>query len=123
MVYNELVLTTREFMRNIFEVRAEPRLLPCTHPATDALCLKHPAACTLLMPARRACPGLTERAQIRPEWLVEIAPHYYKKKDVEDEAGKKMPKRAGKDRAAAPPAETHEGAEHEQRLPKFPFEK
>lgn len=29
---------------------------------------------------------------IKPEWLVEIAPHYYKKKDIEDDVGKKMPK-------------------------------
>ena len=34
--------------------------------------------------------------EIKPEWLVEIAPHYYKKKDVEDEANKKMPKGVGK---------------------------
>ena len=29
---------------------------------------------------------------IKPEWLIEIAPHYYKKKDIEDDIGKKMPK-------------------------------
>jgi len=26
----------------------------------------------------------------------EIAPHFYKKKDIEDDAGKKMPKKVGK---------------------------
>ena len=34
--------------------------------------------------------------EIKPEWLVEIAPHYYKKKDVEDDSGKKLPKVIGK---------------------------
>ena len=27
---------------------------------------------------------------IEPDWLCEIAPHYYKKKDVEDDSGKKL---------------------------------
>jgi pre-mRNA-splicing factor ATP-dependent RNA helicase DHX16 len=31
-------------------------------------------------------------APIKPEWLVEIAPHYYQESDVEDEKSKKMPK-------------------------------
>jgi len=52
VVYHELVFTTKEFMRQIIE--------------------------------------------IKPEWLVEIAPHFYKKKDIEDNAGKKLPKMAGK---------------------------
>jgi pre-mRNA-splicing factor ATP-dependent RNA helicase DHX16 len=29
---------------------------------------------------------------IKPEWLIEIAPHYYKPKDVEDPSKMKMPK-------------------------------
>lgn len=33
--------------------------------------------------------------EIQPSWLVEIAPHYYKAKDIE-ETGKKMPKAVGK---------------------------
>ena len=33
--------------------------------------------------------------EIKPEWLVEIAPHYYKKKEIED-GMVKMPKGAGK---------------------------
>jgi pre-mRNA-splicing factor ATP-dependent RNA helicase DHX16 len=45
VVYFELVLTTKEFMRSIIE--------------------------------------------IKPEWLLEIAPHYYKKSDLEDETDKK----------------------------------
>ena len=52
VVYHELVFTTREFMRQVVEIKSE--------------------------------------------WLVEIAPHYYKKKDVEDDAGKKMPKMVGR---------------------------
>ena len=51
VVYHELVFTTKEFMRQIVE--------------------------------------------IKPEWLVEIAPHYYKRKDVEDQSGKKMPMATG----------------------------
>jgi pre-mRNA-splicing factor ATP-dependent RNA helicase DHX16 len=31
-------------------------------------------------------------APIKPEWLVEIAPHYYQPSDVEDDKSKKMPK-------------------------------
>jgi len=54
LVYHELVFTTKEFMRNVIE--------------------------------------------IRPDWLAEIAPHYYKKKELEADAAK-MPKQVG--RAAA----------------------
>jgi HrpA-like RNA helicase len=52
VVYHELVFTTKEFMRQIVE--------------------------------------------IKPDWLVEIAPHYYKKKDIADDSGKKLPKAVGK---------------------------
>jgi pre-mRNA-splicing factor ATP-dependent RNA helicase DHX16 len=34
--------------------------------------------------------------EIKPDWLVEIAPHYYKLKDVEDAGAHKMPKGKGK---------------------------
>tara|TARA_B110000503_G_scaffold114805_1_gene172678 strand:- start:1368 stop:1493 length:126 start_codon:yes stop_codon:yes gene_type:complete len=35
--------------------------------------------------------------EINPEWLIEIAPHYYKKKEIEqDRGGAKMPVGAGK---------------------------
>ncbi|KAF3581651.1 hypothetical protein DY000_02035988 [Brassica cretica] len=34
--------------------------------------------------------------ELKPEWLIELAPHYYQLKDVEDDASKKMPKGAGK---------------------------
>lgn len=49
VVYHELVLTSKEFMR-------------CT-------------------------------SEILPEWMLEIAPHYYKKKELEDNSNKKLPKR------------------------------
>lgn len=52
VVYHELVLTTKEYMRQVSE--------------------------------------------LKPEWLVEIAPHYYQLKDVEDVASKKMPRGVGR---------------------------
>lgn len=52
VIYHELVLTTKEYMRQVTE--------------------------------------------LKPEWLVEIAPHYYQLKDVEDMASKKMPRGKGK---------------------------
>ncbi|KAH1235411.1 hypothetical protein AAZX31_08G000300 [Glycine max] len=51
VVYHELVLSTKEYMRQVTE--------------------------------------------LKPEWLVEIAPHYYQLKDVEDSYSKKMPRGAG----------------------------
>jgi HrpA-like RNA helicase len=35
-------------------------------------------------------------SDIKPEWLVEIAPHYYSKKELIDESSKKMPKTIGR---------------------------
>ncbi|RLN03996.1 hypothetical protein C2845_PM13G10440 [Panicum miliaceum] len=52
VVYHELVLTTKEFMRQVTE--------------------------------------------LKPEWLVEIAPHYYQLKDVDDTGTKKLPKGQGR---------------------------
>ncbi|PSC75579.1 pre-mRNA-splicing factor ATP-dependent RNA helicase DHX16 [Micractinium conductrix] len=52
LVYHELVLTTKEYMRVVSE--------------------------------------------INPEWLVEIAPHYYSKKEIMEQAQKKLPKMLGK---------------------------
>jgi pre-mRNA-splicing factor ATP-dependent RNA helicase DHX16 len=34
--------------------------------------------------------------EIENQWLLEVAPHYYKSKDLEDSSGKKMPKTQGK---------------------------
>ena len=59
VVYHELVLTSKEFMRTVSE--------------------------------------------IKPQWLLEIAPHYYSKKDIDSEASKKLPKSLGK----APEANGH----------------
>ena len=52
VVYHELVLTSKEYMRTVSE--------------------------------------------IKPGWLVEIAPHYYSKKELTDESDKKMPKVQGR---------------------------
>ena len=37
--------------------------------------------------------------QIENNWLLEVAPHYYKAKDLEDTTSRKMPKTNGKSRA------------------------
>lgn len=37
--------------------------------------------------------------EIEGVWLVEVAPHYYKAKDIEDSTNKKMPKNTGKSQA------------------------
>ena len=52
VIYFELVFTTKEFMRNLIEIKSE--------------------------------------------WLLEVAPHYYKAKELEDSTNKKMPKSRGK---------------------------
>jgi len=52
IVYHELVLTSKEYMRTVSE--------------------------------------------IKPAWLLEIAPHYYSKKEVVDDSNKKMPKGQGR---------------------------
>lgn len=52
ILYHELVLTSREFMRNCMEIQSS--------------------------------------------WLLEVAPHYYKQGELEDNKGKKLPKGRGK---------------------------
>lgn len=52
MVYQELVLTSKEFMRTVSE--------------------------------------------IKPEWLVEVAPHMYSRKEIAELTAKKLPKQLGK---------------------------
>lgn len=49
IVYFELVMTSKEFMRQVIE--------------------------------------------IQPDWLLQVAPHYYKPKDIDDDSTKKLPKR------------------------------
>ena len=34
--------------------------------------------------------------EIKNEWLLEVAPHYYKAKELEDSTNKKMPKNKGR---------------------------
>jgi pre-mRNA-splicing factor ATP-dependent RNA helicase DHX16 len=34
--------------------------------------------------------------EIESKWLIEVAPHYYKSKELEDSTNKKMPKTIGK---------------------------
>jgi len=34
--------------------------------------------------------------EIENSWLIEVAPHYYNEKNLEDNSGKKMPKNTGK---------------------------
>lgn len=51
-MYHELVMTTKEFMRIVSE--------------------------------------------IKPGWLVDIAPHYYSKKELDDPSARKLPKGAGR---------------------------
>jgi pre-mRNA-splicing factor ATP-dependent RNA helicase DHX16 len=40
--------------------------------------------------------GAEQVIEINPEWLVEIAPHYYKEKDINDDSTKKLPKGVGR---------------------------
>jgi pre-mRNA-splicing factor ATP-dependent RNA helicase DHX16 len=35
-------------------------------------------------------------SEIKPEWLVELAPHYYSQKEIQSGVPKKMPKAVGK---------------------------
>lgn len=37
--------------------------------------------------------------EIENSWLLEVAPHYYKGKDLEDGKNKKMPRGVGKSKA------------------------
>ena len=46
---------------------------------------------------------------IEPQWLVEIAPHYYQQKEVQDSRVKKLPKGQGKAAANEPLAENAAG--------------
>ena len=34
--------------------------------------------------------------EIKSDWLLEVAPHYYKAKELEDSSNKKMPKGQGR---------------------------
>lgn len=43
--------------------------------------------------------SLLQVVEIENQWLLEVAPHYYKAKELEDGSGKKMPKNTGKSRS------------------------
>ena len=51
-------------------------------------------ACCMLDRTVRCSRG--QVIEINPEWLVEIAPHYYKEKDINDDSTKKLPKGVGR---------------------------
>jgi len=34
--------------------------------------------------------------EIESSWMLEVAPHYYREKELEDTSGKKLPKMTGK---------------------------
>ena len=40
-------------------------------------------------------PLFSQTIEIENQWLLEVAPHYYKSKDLEDTSGRKMPKKVG----------------------------
>lgn len=42
--------------------------------------------------------SLYQVIEIENQWLLEVAPHYYRSKDLEDNSGKKLPKNTGKAR-------------------------
>ncbi len=42
---------------------------------------------------------MREVIEIESNWLLEVAPHYYKPKELEDSTNKKMPKAMGKAKA------------------------
>lgn len=46
------------------------------------------------MSLKTSCSG-GKCIDIKPEWLVEIAPHYYNGKDIADSSAKKLPKVVG----------------------------
>lgn len=39
---------------------------------------------------------LLQVIEIESSWLLEVAPHYYKSKELEDSSSKKMPRKQGK---------------------------
>jgi hypothetical protein len=47
-------------------------------------------------PPTHACTPPQVVSEIKPEWLVEIAPHYYNRKEIMEQAAKKLPKALGR---------------------------
>ena len=44
------------------------------------------------------CPLCPQVIEIDSGWLLEVAPHYYQAKELEDASARKMPKKVGKSR-------------------------
>jgi len=42
------------------------------------------------------CFKILQTIEIESSWLLEVAPHYYKQREIEDSTNKKMPKQTGK---------------------------
>jgi pre-mRNA-splicing factor ATP-dependent RNA helicase DHX16 len=82
VLYNELVFTTREFMRQIIEIQPEWLL--------EGEILMNACFFLFIM-------------QIFKKMYVLVAPHYYKPGELEDDSSKKMPKKAGKPPTAQRP--------------------
>nr|KYP55754.1 Putative pre-mRNA-splicing factor ATP-dependent RNA helicase DHX16 [Cajanus cajan] len=85
VVYHELVLTTKEYMRQVIELKPE--------------CFRRLLLLFLLMMGLMVTVLSLVHVlviELKPEWLVEIAPHYYQLKDVEDSSSKKLPRGPGR---------------------------
>uniref|UniRef100_A0A3Q7FQX5 RNA helicase n=1 Tax=Solanum lycopersicum TaxID=4081 RepID=A0A3Q7FQX5_SOLLC len=86
VVYHELVLTTKEYMRQVVHLFPLIFLFLISFSVTLAVMIH-----------RDFNWGLSwQVTELKPDWLVEIAPHYYQLKDVEDSSSKKMPRGTGR---------------------------
>ena len=78
VIYYELVFTTKEYMRQVH--------------AYGALCKCIIIILSFLLVI---CYDFTQIVEIENHWLVEVAPHYYKARDIQDTGSVKMPKKVG----------------------------
>ena len=97
MVYFELVFTTKEYMRQVrvnLVRRGETGFV-----VLSALgCNKVGLSLFQLLdwdPSFSPLSPFSQTIEIENQWLLEVAPHYYKSKDLEDTSGRKMPKKVG----------------------------
>ena len=72
-MYFELVYTTKEYMRQV---------------------TYHDTVLTVAVVVERLL-LILQVIEIDSQWLMEVAPHYYKAKDLQDSSSKKMPKKVG----------------------------
>ena len=75
VIYYELVFTTKEYMRQVYAY------------ATFVL--------EYIFTAGNLWYDFTQIVEIENHWLVEVAPHYYKARDIQDTGSVKMPKKVG----------------------------